>query len=181
MILLTILTLPACSTITAVSANQPAESSVSNSLVTQNTTDAPSAYGAAAALKDSNLKLDKMLEYAIEDEYLAHAEYEYIIQTYGNQKPFSNIILAEEKHIGMLTPLFTKYQAVLPQNQAKSLVPHPQSLKEALEAGVQAEIANIAMYENFLKLQLPDEIRVVFTQLKEASQSHLAAFKRGNI
>ena len=38
-----------------------------------------------------------MLTYAIQDEYLAHAEYDYILKNFGDQRPASNIIKAEEK------------------------------------------------------------------------------------
>ena len=42
-----------------------------------------------------------MLTYAIQDEYLALAEYELIIEKYGSMRPFSNIINSEKTHIDM--------------------------------------------------------------------------------
>lgn len=46
-------------------------------------------------------------------------------------------------------------------------------------AAVQGEIDNITMYENFLSYELPPDVRTVFTQLRNASLNHLAAFERG--
>jgi len=140
--------------------------------------------GAAGALSDSEYTLEEMLVYAIEDEYLAQAEYDAIMETYGVQKPFSNIIKAEATHITLLSPLFEEYSAVIPKKDWDSLVVVPESLKAAYETGVEAEEKNIAMYENFLKENLPDDVREVFEKLMNASKKHLAAFQRqvdGNV
>ena len=135
-------------------------------------------FGAQAAKNDKDLTLNEMLTYAIQDEYIAHAEYEYILATFGDQKPFNNIISAEEKHIEMLRPLFDKYKTVLPADNAKDHLIIPKSIEESLKTGVQAEIDNIAMYELFLKQQLPDDVKSVFNELMNASKSHLNAFQK---
>jgi hypothetical protein len=118
-----------------------------------------------------------MLTYAIQDEYLARAEYRFIINKYGAVRPFSNIIQAEEQHINMLVPLFTTYGFAVPEDNADEHIVVPKDLKEALETGVQAEIDNIGMYETFLNKSLPDDVRDVFERLKNASGNHLQAFK----
>jgi hypothetical protein len=120
-----------------------------------------------------------MLTYAIQDEYLAYAEYDKIIDAYGAQRPFINIIKAEEPHISALEPLFTEYGVTLPENTAADYAAVPATLAEAYQAGVDAEISNTAMYETFLEQDgLPDDVRAVFTALKNASENHLAAFQR---
>src|SRR6056297_1714817 len=63
-------------------------------------------YGALGAKQDEDYTLEEMLIYAIQDEYLARAEYELIMNEFGEQRPFSNIIRAEEYHIELLKPLF---------------------------------------------------------------------------
>ena len=123
--------------------------------------------------------LQQMLIYAIQDEYLARAEYELIIEKYGAMRPFTNIVKAEETHINMLIPLFDKYGFPVPENTAKDHVVLPKDLKEAFETGVQAEIGNIEMYEKFLKNELSDDVRDVFQRLRDASGNHLKAFKNG--
>ena len=65
--------------------------------------------GAKAALADKDLTLTDMLTYALQDERIARAEYEVILGAFGNARPFSNIIKAEETHIRYLTDLFAAH------------------------------------------------------------------------
>jgi len=136
-------------------------------------------FGAKGAQQATDPTLEQMLTYAIQDEYLARAEYEYIIGKFGSVRPFSNIVKAEETHIDLLKPLFEKYGFQLPADTAKDHLIVPKDLKEALETGVQAEIDNIAMYESFLVKTIPDDVRTVFERLKNASENHLRAFRNG--
>ena len=134
--------------------------------------------GAVGASADTKYSLEEMLVYAIEDEYLAQAEYDVIMDTYGTKKPFSNIIKAEATHISLLEPFFEEYDVKVPVKDWESLVAVPESLDAAYEIGVEAEEKNIAMYESFLKENLPDNVREVFEDLMNASKKHLAAFQR---
>ena len=137
----------------------------------------PSDYGARGALNQSDLDLEVMLTYAIEDEYLAKAEYELIMDRYGKIRPFSNIVRSEVQHIRILVDLFNAHGFSVPEDTAKDHVVLPENLKSALETGVQAEIDNIAMYEAFLEQELPADVRDAFKRLKSASENHLRAFK----
>lgn len=137
-------------------------------------------YGAqsAALIPDSELTVAKMLTLAVEDEYLAKGEYLKIMEKFGIQRPFSNIIKAEERHIDWLKPLFAKYGVTLPPDRGVEMAKTPKSLDQAYQLGVQAEIANIQMYQRFLKQALPDDVKAVFQHLLKGSENHLAAFKR---
>ena len=137
-------------------------------------------FGANGAKEDNDLSKEKMLTYAIEDEFLARKEYEVIMSKYGEQKPFSNIIKAEEKHISDLTELFSKYNIPIPEDKSKDYVAIPESLNEAYKAGVKAEIDNIDMYEKFLKQDIPQDIKDTFTALRDASKNHLNAFEKNS-
>jgi hypothetical protein len=55
----------------------------------------------------------------------------------------------------------------------------PETLKNAFASGVQGEIENISLYNRFLSLNLPTDVRTVFTQSRNASMNHLNAFERG--
>lgn len=134
--------------------------------------------GSNAALIDADLSIIDMLTYAVQDEYLAHAEYAKIIAIYGDQNPYSNIIEAETTHIAALASVFETYDLTFPEDNAVSYLVIPTSLLEAAQTGVQAEISNIAMYDLFLTYELPDDIRAVFTSLRNASESHLASFEK---
>lgn len=137
-------------------------------------------YGAAGAMTKESYTLEVMLTYAIQDEYLAHAEYEKIMEKFGEQRPFANIIKAEEKHIELLEALFEKYNIEVPRDTAEEYATIPNSIADAMKAGIQAEKDNIAMYEKFLSKDLPEDIKIVFESLENASQNHLRAFERGS-
>lgn len=123
--------------------------------------------------------VEEMLNYALQDEYLAQAEYQAIIDTYGEIKPFTNIVLAEQTHIDLLLPLFETYGYVVPENTAADSVVVPESITAAFATGIDAENANIAMYETFLAQDnLPDDVRAAFEYLVSASANHLAAFSK---
>ncbi len=142
-------------------------------------TEQTDGFGAQAALEKDGFTIEEMLVYAIQDEYMARQEYESIMDEFGEQRPFSNIIDAEVTHTQWLKELFDKYGYDIPTDDAAKYVVLPASMEDALEAGVQAEINNIAMYEKFMKEDLPDDIMDVFTELRDASQNHLAAFEKG--
>jgi len=138
-------------------------------------------YGAASALfvPESDLTLGAMLTFALQDEYLARGEYQKAIAKFGQRRPFSNIVKAEEQHIAWLVPLFQKYGVALPPDRSLELAQVPDTFEAALQTGVDAEIANIDMYERFLARELPSDVRVVFEHLFTGSRNHLAAFQGG--
>jgi rubrerythrin len=93
-------------------------------------------------------------------------------------RPFSNVVEAKGRHIGWLQELFQEYQLAVPEEGAAVHVVLPDSLEAAIEAGVQAELDNIGMYESFLTRDLPADVREVFERLEGASKNHLQAFRR---
>lgn len=139
-------------------------------------------WGAAAAAKDTSLSLESMMMYAIQDEYLARAEYVAIMKKYGEMRPFSNIMKAEENHIAWLKEEYASRSLPIPADEAARWVVLPATLKDAFEAGVKAEIDNIAMYDHFLadpRLARKENaaLRSLFVRLRDASKNHLSAFQ----
>jgi len=135
--------------------------------------------GAKAAKADPSLTLQEMLVYAIQDEYLAKAKYELIMEKFGVQRPFSNIVRSEITHIAALKPLFAKYKVTIPPDNVKGYLTVPGTLKESFQAGVQGEIENIEMYERFLQQDIPADVKLVFSRLRNASTNHLKVFQQG--
>jgi len=135
-------------------------------------------YGAIGALNDLDLTIGDMLMYAVQDEYLARGEYEAIIATFGVDKPYTNIMNAEEEHLSLLKAVYASYGMEFPDDTSADHVIIPSDLLEAAKTGVKAEIDNITMYENFLSADLPDNVKEVFTALKKGSESHLLAFQK---
>lgn len=121
------------------------------------------------------------IDEAINDEYKALSTYEAVIQKFGEVRPFIMIKSAEEQHISALLQLYKSYGLTEPDNLWLNTVSAPETLKKACEIGVEAEIANVALYkENLIPLvsSYPDIVNV-FTNLMNASeQKHLPAFER---
>jgi len=138
-------------------------------------------YGSGAALADDSFTVEEMLTYAIQDEYLALATYNAVINSFGEVKVFVNLEKAETKHVAELQVLFTAYGITPVENLASSYVTVPDSLTSAYEALIAAENGNIAMYDAFLATEdLPSDVALTFTSLREASIRHLAAGTRAS-
>ncbi len=135
-------------------------------------------YGAEAAKVDMELTLEDILTYAIQDEFLARADYLLAMEKFGEQRPFNNIAIAEENHINYLRSLFARYNISCPMDLSKDYVKNPENIIESLEIGIKKEIENIEMYERFLKENIPRDVKTIFTFLRNASQNHLLAFQR---
>ena len=140
--------------------------------------DAPYSYGAVGAMADDDLTMEEMFTYAIQDEQLAHGEYAYVLETFGDQAPFNNIVSAEAQHISEMTVLFEKYNLAIPTDESANHLKQAADIKEALENCATGEVDNIAMYNKFLEQDIPDDVRATFTALRNASEGHLQAFNK---
>lgn len=116
-----------------------------------------------------------------EGEYAAYATYAAILDEYGNVNPFANIMASEARHIDALKEILDQYEVSYPaDNPYLGTIQAPESLAAAAQAGVDAEIANVALYEGQLEAvaDYPDIVKV-FVNLQAASQEqHLPAFQR---
>ena len=124
--------------------------------------------------------LSSVLIEAINDEYKARATYRLVISTFGEIRPFINIVEAECRHIEALLPLFKKYSIAVPKDNWSSCIDPPVSIIDACRLGVEAEIENAKMYDRLLNStkNYPD-VQAVLIQLKKASkENHLPAFQR---
>ena len=140
---------------------------------------ADAGYGAKGAINTTQPTVQEMLQFAIQDEYLAKAQYSLVMDTFGKLRPFSNIVQSEDQHIALLRPLFTDRGWDVPQDESGPYLVTPQSFTEALKIGEQAEVDNIAMYEHFLNQKnIPEDLKSVFERLLAASKRHLNAFRR---
>lgn len=117
---------------------------------------------------------------ALADERKAEATYKAVIEKFGDVRPFSNIVNAERRHESFLMPLFERYGVAVPENRfTKEKIEVPATLTEACKQSVEGEKANIAMYDKFMEFVKEEDIREVFTYLRDASKdNHLPAFER---
>lgn len=128
-------------------------------------------------------KAKAALASAIDDEYKAYSTYDVVIRTLGASRPFIMIRRAEEAHISALKALYDKYGLEAQDNPYVGNITSPATYQEACQAGVEAEIANAALYKDELLPAVSEyeDITGVFTSLMNTSQyKHLPAFERCN-
>ena len=150
-------------------------------LLTINTAFAGTAdeYGARGALQQEQLSVQQMLQFAIDDEYLARSEYLSVLDSFGQIRPFVNIVRAEERHIDLIIPLFIDRGWDVPVDNSRDKVLGVDTLAAAFVQAQAIETDNIAMYEHFLQQEdLPEDVEFVFSRLLAASKKHLISFQR---
>lgn len=129
---------------------------------------------------DAQPVLNQALRIAVYDEYRAYETYKKILETYGDTDPFTNIIHAEVSHYQALIPLLEKYQVEVPINDWEAKVVAPNSVLEACELGVAAEIENIKMYDDLITYvsDYPDVLDLMYRLQAASYNNHLPAFRR---
>lgn len=120
------------------------------------------------------------LALALEDEYRAEAMYTAVMDLHGEVRPFSNIIQAEKRHSERvrdeMTRLGIEYSDT---NPFLGNIIAPATILEACQQGVDAEIENIALYEEILPTISDGQVKATLTDLQWASRErHLPAFQR---
>jgi len=126
------------------------------------------------------MTLSDILHEAIDDEYKARATYRRVLEKFGNVRPFSHIVEAEQRHIDALLALFKSYGLSVPQDEWPSRIENPDTVLAACQAGVAAEIDNAGMYDRLIAASSDYlDIQNVLRNLQRASrESHLPAFQR---
>mgnify|MGYP001810134865 CR=1 FL=1 len=117
-------------------------------------------------------ELKAMLDVLYTDEVNAQAAYDALIDAFGDELPFNRLIIAETRHAEALLRLYDLYDLEVPTVTAETPT-LPATVEEAYALGVTTEEANIALYEDYLDLKLPEVVDVVFSNLQRASENHL--------
>lgn len=132
-------------------------------------------WGADSARKDNNLTLESMLKYALQDEYLQRARYEYVEKKYRGEKNLTSMMKDENVHVYRMTALLSKYKVNIPPDKSNEyFFKFPKSLEDAYALLVKSESDSLAMYEKFLEQpELPEELKEIFNKQIEESKTHL--------
>lgn len=120
------------------------------------------------------------LERGLNDEYRAETTYQGVVTDFGQVQPFVLIITAEQRHSTAIGQLFLSRGLPVPSNPwTLSNVSRYTTLRTACDGGAASERANVALYDELLRLELPADVRQVFTNNRAASlMNHLPAFER---
>jgi hypothetical protein len=127
--------------------------------------------------------LENVLIEALQEEYLAEWTYQGVLAKFGTDvMPFAVIVRSEQQHEQAIVSLFEKRGWTAPaSNWNLSNVATFNTLPEACTGGVNAEIADAALYDDLFAQHddLPCDVVTVFTNLRAASlENHLPAFER---
>jgi hypothetical protein len=126
------------------------------------------------------MTLEEALTAALDDEYRARATYRAVIDTYGDVRPFVDIVESEERHIQALRRLCERHDVKIPADPWPSRVSAPESFEAACKAALEAERENGALYEQLMEAAAgrPD-VEETFQRLLSASrENHQPAFER---
>jgi hypothetical protein len=115
---------------------------------------------------------------AIEEEFGAQALYQSVLDKFGNVSPFNDIVLSEAKHASALINQAQKYGIPVPEFPSSEGLSAFETVDEACQAGVDAEIADAELYDELMSFTTNSALIRVYTNLQKASlDSHLPAFE----
>jgi hypothetical protein len=118
------------------------------------------------------------LNRAILEEYGALNLYQGVVDQFGGIYPFTQIVRSEQQHVNALIQQATKYGVTVPANPGLASVPSFETLAKACQVGVDAEIADAALYDQLEQAMTHNDILRVFANLQSASlNNHLPAFQ----
>jgi hypothetical protein len=120
------------------------------------------------------------LDRSIQDEYRSETTYQGVVNDLGQLLPFVNVLTAEQRHSATVAEMFTRHGLAAPANAwTLATVQQYSTSTDACRAAATAERANVAMYDDLLRLDLPSDVRQGFTNIRAASLlNHLPAFER---
>lgn len=130
---------------------------------------------AMAATTTTTTTVETMLLNALHEERLAAATYQAIVDKFGEVKPFTNILKAEEQHIAAIENLLKVNGIEIPANNITATA--PKTLEESYALAINVEKEDIALYEEMYPNLSDSMIKAVFTRLMNASKQHLQAFE----
>lgn len=118
------------------------------------------------------------LQRAVLEEYGALNTYRAVIEQFGAIQPFSAIARSEQQHVNALLRQASKYGVAAPANPGLADVPEWESIADACQTGVTAEIADAALYDELFQVTDNADLLRVYTNLQAASLNrHLPAFE----
>jgi rubrerythrin len=119
------------------------------------------------------------LDEALQDAYRTYYTYQEVTSDFGNAAPFATIVATEQSYATTLSELYTNRGVAPPAPEWNAgNVPRFQNLQQACMAAEDGEVATEMMFERLLRLNLPDDLRQAFTNLRStAREQHRLAFR----
>lgn len=126
------------------------------------------------ANSDPGAAVLEILDEAIASEIRAYFTYLYAADEFGD--PFARIRDAELRHVGAVEHLYIKRGVEAPPVLEPEGVPTFKTRLQACQAGVAAELAVVALYDELVPLVPADAARVLLQLQSVSEANHLEAF-----
>lgn len=137
--------------------------------------------GAGYALTPLSDAEQDALQKAILEEYGALNLYNSVIEQFGEVTPFQEIARSEQQHANTLIRQAEKYGVEVPANPGLADAPTFATLADACQAGVDAEKADAALYDELIPVTTHTDLLRVYQNLQSASlNNHLVEFETCN-
>lgn len=132
---------------------------------------------ARAAAAESNTAR-QLLSQAFQEECRSIAMYGAYIRAFGDTRPLSGISSAKRSHAALLKSMFKKNGWQIPENTAPKDIEVPGTLLEAYKNGLKREKETFEIYSDFLRHDLPENIKIMFSVFRTAAANHQREFER---
>jgi hypothetical protein len=137
--------------------------------------------GAGYALTPLSDAEQDALQKAILEEYGALNLYNSVMEQFGEVTPFQEIARSEQQHVNALVRQAEKYGVEVPANPGLADAPAFATLADACQAGVDAEKADAALYDEIIPVTTHTDLLRVYQNLQSASlNNHLVEFETCN-
>lgn len=149
-----------------------------NRAATVDASAASEAEGVIAPAPSGEAAIVRALAAALEDERRSEAMYEAVIASFGDRKPFVNVVRAERRHQQMLLSEYERLGLTPPEAHAFE-ISVPDDFVSACAMAAEAERENIALYDSILAEVQEPGVHATFVRLRAMSENcHLPAFER---
>lgn len=123
--------------------------------------------------------LHQILRIAIYHEYATRAFYLKVIEAFGKQPPFSQIVESEARHIAALTRLCERFGVPRPLDPFPTESSVAPTWRMNLERAILDEVETVQLYNRLLPFAQDATVVRTFLSLQAAARnSHLPAFQR---
>lgn len=117
------------------------------------------------------------LKLVYQDEVNAEATYQKVIEKFPSSRVFKNIARAEQKHQNLVKWAIQQAGLDIDIPIAQNIVVK-ETLEENLKLAIEAEKANLELYNSMKESDLPEETLEVIDRLIDGSNRHLQAFTK---
>lgn len=115
--------------------------------------------------------LETALTRAIQNEYRIEKIYLRVLSDFGAVEPFEGILFGGQRHSDALADLFTARDLAVPGSVwTTDNVPSYNSVAAACAGALAAEQDDIAMYDDLLRLDLPEDVLLVLGDNRASSR-----------